>query len=336
MAVVDVVAVRAPTGHGHLAGRGPAGDRSTSPPTWRRLAIGVTVAAVVALLAIELRRIDVAATFAHVWWPLLGAALVATALSQVVAAANVQGFSAAPLRLSALVRAQLSICFARVLAPNALSTPAILTRHLTRSGLPAPAAVGVVAAAQGVQVAITSGLVVIVSVAGGPGWQLPLPGGPVVLAAAVVAVPTVAGLALLARRIPLGRQATRAVAESVRSVIAHVRQHPGRTAYAALAGLLLTVLHVTAFACLVAATGSPVSVTAVTLVYLGASTAGSLIPTPGGIGAVEAALTAGLVATGATASAAAAAAVLTRAVTVWAMVGPGWFAMRSLRREGLL
>lgn len=75
---------------------------------------------------------------------------------------------------------------------------------------------------------------------------------------------------------------------------------------------------------------------ALTAVYLGASSAGSFVPTPGGIGAVEAALISGLVATGMPAATATGAALLTRLVTVWVPALPGWWALRSLRRAALL
>ena len=64
--------------------------------------------------------------------------------------------------------------------------------------------------------------------------------------------------------------------------------------------------------------------------------AGSLIPTPGGTGAVEAALVAGLTATGLPLPVAAAAALLARLESVWLPAPPGWWAMRTLRRQGLL
>ncbi len=73
-----------------------------------------------------------------------------------------------------------------------------------------------------------------------------------------------------------------------------------------------------------------------TAVYLGAASAGTLIPTPAGIGAVEAAMIAGLCASGLTTATATAAALLTRLITVWAPAVPGWVALRSLRRRGLL
>ena len=68
----------------------------------------------------------------------------------------------------------------------------------------------------------------------------------------------------------------------------------------------------------------------------GAATAGSLLPTPGGIGGVEAALIAGLTAAGMSMPVATAATVLSRLVAVWLPAIPGWWAAVRLRKAGLL
>lgn len=102
------------------------------------------------------------------------------------------------------------------------------------------------------------------------------------------------------------------------------------------ASAALTIAHVATFACCVHAVGDSAPILTLTAVYLGAASAGSLTPTPAGIGAVEAAMIAGLCAGGLSTATATAAALLTRLVTVWAPAVPGWFALRSLRRSGLL
>ncbi len=59
---------------------------------------------------------------------------------------------------------------------------------------------------------------------------------------------------------------------------------------------------------------------------------GSAAPTPGGIGAVEAALAAGLTAAGLDGSTAVQAALLFRAVTFWIPMVPGWLSFGYLQR----
>jgi uncharacterized membrane protein YbhN (UPF0104 family) len=71
-------------------------------------------------------------------------------------------------------------------------------------------------------------------------------------------------------------------------------------------------------------------------VYLVASTVGSVAPTPGGLGAVEAALIAGLTATGVPVSSAVTVVLAFRTVTFWLPAPLGWLAFVQLQRRGLV
>jgi uncharacterized membrane protein YbhN (UPF0104 family) len=68
-------------------------------------------------------------------------------------------------------------------------------------------------------------------------------------------------------------------------------------------------------------------------VYLVSSAVGSVAPTPGGLGAVEAALVGGLTATGVPVSAALAAVLAFRTVTFWLPAPVGWVAFVNLQRR---
>jgi uncharacterized protein (TIRG00374 family) len=76
------------------------------------------------------------------------------------------------------------------------------------------------------------------------------------------------------------------------------------------------------------------SVPVVLAIYLGESAIASVAPTPGGLGAIEATLVAGLAAAGAYAGPAVSAVLTYRLVTYWFPVIPGVVAYRSLRRGG--
>jgi undecaprenyl-diphosphatase len=71
-------------------------------------------------------------------------------------------------------------------------------------------------------------------------------------------------------------------------------------------------------------------------VYIVASTLGQLLPTPGGLGAVEGALVAGLTAIGIPSSDAVAAALVARVLTFWLPVLPGIVAFRLLQHHGAI
>ena len=71
----------------------------------------------------------------------------------------------------------------------------------------------------------------------------------------------------------------------------------------------------------------------VIVVYLGGSAVASVSPTPGALGAVEAALVAGLTGVGVAAGPAVAGVLAFRLVTFWAPTVPGFWAFRVVRRH---
>ena len=300
----------------------------------RRTALHATVAAAcVALVAYQMRDVDPATMFSGLDAPWLAAAVIALLISLGAAAHNISAF--APLRLRAVdtLRAQVAIGGLRVLAPSAVSTPAIGTRLLTRRGLSTSAALTVVAVAQTAQLVMTVVVVGAIALLASGGVAMPSGTG------AVVAGCGLAGIVLVAvtlRRVRVVRRLADQALAAVRKIAAHLRANPLRVLTGLAASGVLTLAHVGAFVCCVHAVGGSASVLALTAVYLAASSAGSLVPTPGGIGAVESAMISGLIAAGLAPQTAAAAALLSRLLTVWLPAVPGLLALRALRRDGLL
>lgn len=314
-------------------------ERTLPPIAGRRLlrfVPGLLAAACLALVAMQVRDVDFGPVFAqlNVGWLLL--ATVAFAVSLGLAAHNISAFAPVRLRAADTVRAQLAVGALRMIAPSAVSTPAVGARFLTSSGVGTAESLTVVATAQAAQLLMTVVVVAAIAATGAEAAQLPLPhAGPLGLGAAGVAALVVTAVLIGRRWAPLARLVAGA-AEAGRSIATHLRQHPGRVVTGLAASAGLTLAHVAAFACCVHAAGGHASLFALTAIYLGAAGAGSLVPTPGGVGAVEAAMISGLVATGLSPATATAAALLTRLVTVWAPALPGWWALRSLRRARLL
>ena len=79
-----------------------------------------------------------------------------------------------------------------------------------------------------------------------------------------------------------------------------------------------------------------VSIAEVGAVYLGASIVASAAPTPGGLGAMEAALVAGFTGVGMDPGTAVAAVLAYRLVTYWVPILPGWLSFRELDHRGLI
>ena len=82
--------------------------------------------------------------------------------------------------------------------------------------------------------------------------------------------------------------------------------------------------------------GGDLSIAVVAVVYLAGATIGQAAPTPGGLGAVEAALTAGLTAAGLDGGIALSAVLLYRVVTFWIPTIPGYWAFTWLTKRGAL
>ena len=147
-------------------------------------------------------------------------------------------------------------------------------------------------------------------------------------------------IALVVLAIPAGRRLLRArlspmLGQVVRRLL-EIAQQPGKLTRGVGGTLLLSLSYILCLAACVAAFSRSVPITKIALVYLTGSAIGSIMPTPGGLGAVEAALTAGLTAAGVPGAAAASALLLFRLLTFWLPVPFGWGALRYLERRQAL
>jgi undecaprenyl-diphosphatase len=97
--------------------------------------------------------------------------------------------------------------------------------------------------------------------------------------------------------------------------------------------ILVTLAYVAALAASVEAFGGGVSVAQIGAVYLAASALAAAAPTPGGLGAIEAALVAGLSGVGMRPAAAVSAVLTYRLATYWLPVLPGWLSWHFLQRR---
>ena len=99
-------------------------------------------------------------------------------------------------------------------------------------------------------------------------------------------------------------------------------------------GTLVTLSYLLALAASVQAFGGGISFVKIGVAYLAASTVASAAPTPGGLGAAEAAYAAGLGLAGMDQGAALSTVFLFRFCTFWLPIVPGWLAYGWLRRHG--
>jgi uncharacterized membrane protein YbhN (UPF0104 family) len=109
---------------------------------------------------------------------------------------------------------------------------------------------------------------------------------------------------------------------------------PRRLATAIAGILVLNAGYVLAFDASLRAFGASLDLPTLVVVYLAASALGSAAPTPGGLGAVEAALVGGLTATGVPVALALPAVLAFRTATFWLPAPVGYLAMLGLQRRG--
>ncbi len=118
--------------------------------------------------------------------------------------------------------------------------------------------------------------------------------------------------------------------------IASIARRPSRLVGMVCGGLIVSLTSLVGLYAGVQAFGGDLGFAAVGASYLAGSAVGQAAPTPGGLGAVEAALIAALVAFGLNKEDAVPAVLTFRLATFWVPILPGWLAFESLTRSGKL
>jgi uncharacterized membrane protein YbhN (UPF0104 family) len=295
----------------------------------------VTLVATIAatyLLAGELAQASLGHLLASAQWGWGLVALALSATTYAAAALSLSGFVTERLNYPRTLLVQLASSFITLVTPAAVGGAALNVRYLLRRKIPPPVAVASVAVSQVVAFVLHILLLTVVAAIAGtgsapirpPAWAYFTVAGLMALAAAVLAFP--AGRRLVRARIsPTFSQ--------VMPRLVEIAQHPRKLAEALGGALLLNLAYILCLAACVAAFGGSVSIAKTGVVYLTGVALGSLIPTPGGLGAVEFALTAGLTAAGLPGGVAVSAVLLFRLLTFWLPVPAGWAAMNFLQRH---
>ena len=298
------------------------------------LLVGAVAVYVLIPQAAELRHTYHALRTAR--WTWLVPATLASGLTYVMAAVGLHAASGLPLPLGRTTLAQFASSVANRLVPGGVGGAATNVRYLERSGLERPQAVASVGLTSAAGFLVHCCGLITVGLALAVGRRIPfhhrLPSHWTPLVVAAVALAAV-GLVL---RTPVGQQRIRPAVEVARRTVWALFDDRGRASVLLLAAAGVTVGYILCLAASLQAFRSHASLLTVAAAYLAGSAIGAASPTPGGLGAVEAALVAGLTRLG-VASGPAIAGVLTyRLVSYWLPILPGAFALRALhRREAL-
>lgn len=288
------------------------------------------------VLLSQLTSVDLATLFstANWWWMLV--ALIFSLITYAGATWSLSGFVPEKLSFMRTLLAQVAGDFATLVSPPTLGAIAINVRFLQKSGLHPALAAASVGVAQVAAFITHIGLLFGFGIAAGT--QADFTFDPPMWAVIGVAAVAVALLALLA--VPaVRREIIKRIGPLVKEVIPRlvtVAQRPGKLIEGIGGILLLNLAYVgVLFAC-VEAFGGSLTIAVVAVVYLAGATIGQAAPTPGGLGAVEAALAAGLTAAGLDAGLAVSAVLLYRMFTFWIPTIPGYWAFNYLTKKGAL
>ncbi|MFF6951372.1 lysylphosphatidylglycerol synthase domain-containing protein [Streptomyces iakyrus] len=290
-------------------------------------------------LLTQLTHIEFGPLIANAEWGWVAAAVLFSMCSYVAAAMALLGFVPERVPFVRTVAAQVAGSFVKIVAPAAVGGVALNTRFLQRAGVRPGLAVASVGASQ--LFGLGCHILMLLSFGYLTGTEKTPSLSP--SRTVIAGLLTVAVLVLVVTSVPFLRKF---VATRVRSLFAgvvprmlDVLQRPQKLVTGIGGMLLLTACFVMCLDASIRAFGdesTSISLASVAVVFLAGNALGSAAPTPGGVGAVEATLTVGLIAVGLPKEVAAPAVLLFRLLTLWLPVLPGWLAFNHLTRKQAL
>jgi glycosyltransferase 2 family protein len=267
------------------------------------------------------------------------AALALSATTYVGATLAISGFVLEKLNMLRTLLVQVAGSFVILVTPAAVGGVALNVRYLRKAGVDAADAGASIGVTQVVSFIVFFVLVVISAAISGTSratktlttpheWEY-------------IALAVLAGLALIVLAIPAGRKLllsrVGSLANQVIPRLLDVAQQPVKLAQGIGGSVLISVAYILCLATCVLAVGETrIPIASIAVAYLAGNAAGSFIPSPGGIGTVEAALSFGLVGAGMPAATALTAVLLFRTVTFWLPVLAGWLSLHYLQRKDIL
>ncbi|MGW8632188.1 lysylphosphatidylglycerol synthase transmembrane domain-containing protein [Streptomyces sp. NPDC055793] len=290
-------------------------------------------------LLTQLTHIEFGPLISNAEWGWVAAAVLFSAASYIAAAMALLGFVPERVPFLRTVAAQVAGSFVKIVAPAAVGGVALNTRFLQRAGVRPGLAVASVGASQLFGLGCHILMLMAFGYLTGTEKTPSLSPSRTVIAGLL----TVAVLVLVVTSVPFLRKF---VVTRVRSLFAgvvprmlDVLQRPQKLITGIGGMLLLTACFVMCLDASIRAFGddsTSISLASVAVVFLAGNALGSAAPTPGGVGAVEATLTVGLIAVGLPKEVAAPAVLLYRLLTLWLPVLPGWLMFNHLTRKEAL
>ena len=273
---------------------------------------------------------------ANWWWALLG--LAVSALTYVGAAAALWACTDGTVSFWKLSIAQLANTFAATTTPAGVGGLALSTRFLQKAGLSTLRATAAVALQQTVQVISHIVLLILFSTIAGASMNLShfVPDATVLYLIAGVALGIVGTFLFVPTLRRWLATDVRPKLKEVTSDLAELAGEPKRLALIVLGDAGTTLGAALALWASVEAFGGGATFVTCSVVTMVGGTLASAAPTPGGVGAVEAALIGGLAAFGVPAAVGVPSVLLYRVLTCWLPVFVGWPVMRWLTANDMI
>jgi uncharacterized protein (TIRG00374 family) len=301
----------------------------------KALTIGAAFVAGYLLLG-QLANVNLVEIFVSADWQWVSVVAIAVLAMFVGSAMTLDGFVVEKLPFYRTFQVQIAGAFVTLVSPPALGSVAVNGRYLQKSGLSAAATGATIAVSQVLAFLVHIFLLFAAGVAAGSEqdfiFEPPRE--------AVIAVGVFALVAIIVLPLPFVRKY---IVDFARPRITEVLprfvtlgQRPMKLFVGISGMVIMNVALCVALIASVRAFDGGGTWAAISLVYLAGSTLGMAAPTPGGIGAMETVMTAGLVAAGVNPGIALSAVLLYRLVSFWLPTIPGWIAFRQLMKRELL
>jgi len=250
------------------------------------------------LLLTQLGQVNFARLISNASPQWMIAGLIFSIVTYFAASLTLVGVTPERLSFWKTFQAQWAASFATLVAPPTLGSVAINVRFLSRQGLSGALATASVAVSQALAFFSHITLLLIATIAAGTANDLSFtpPKSAVIIFGVLALVVAIAFSFGRIRKIVISR--VQPIISQVVPRMASLINHPAKLATGVSGVLLLNLGYCLCLVTCVRAFTPHVSIAGVVLVYLGGSIVAQAAPTPGGLGAIEAALVAGLTATG--------------------------------------
>ncbi len=273
---------------------------------------------------------------ANWWWALLG--LTVSALTYIGAAAALWACASGLVKFRNVVIMQFANTFAATTTPAGVGGLALSTRFLQKAGLGTLRATAAVALQQSVQVITHVALLILFTVVAGTSADLShfVPKATLLYLIGGVALGVVGTFLIVPKLRRWLGTAVRPRLKEVGGELLELVREPKRLGLVVLGCAATTLGAALALWASVEAFGGGTTFVTVTVVTMVGGTLASAAPTPGGVGAVEAALIGGLAAFGVPAAVGVPSVLLYRVLTCWLPVFAGWPIMRWLTDKDMI